>query len=245
MPRLPILNMDAKAFNFGPAGSGLPHVYRGQAASGQPKAREAASALASISGWQSERSRTLQKLCKRIKARVDDGQPLLKAVRRATLRLNGKPYHCDPQRRWALSPATLYRLWYCWCRGGEIPSAFKLHYAGGRKKTLTLAVLSHFVCFCATYQFHSQKKAWAAFAKAEDRHWSHRRSGRPSLAHRFSIVPIYFQGLKFKELQAGLKAIAANQKELNRLRIIFIADMARRFPAPAARRRRTALGFDI
>jgi hypothetical protein len=217
----------------------------GGAPLGKPGARLLDPFLAPHLRWQAERAKTLHKLCTRIEARVDDGQPLLKAVRRATLRRNGKPYHCDPQRRWALSPTTLYRLWYCWRRGGEIPSAFKLHYAGGRKKTLTLAVLSRFIEFCSTFQFHSQAKAFSAFAKVEDRHWRHMRPGRPSLAHRFSNVPRYFTGLQFRALQAQLKAIAAQQKELGRLRLLFCADQARRFPAPAARRRRNGPGVDI
>jgi hypothetical protein len=236
--------MDAKANNFGPAGSGFPTAYRGLVASGQPNAREAASALASISGWQAEHETKLQRLCERIRARVDDGQPLLKAVRREARRYQGRPFRTDPARRWALSWPTLLRWWYCWRLSGELPCAFRLRFAA-RKTTLPLPVVTRFIGFCSDNQFHSQRAAWLAFAKVEAKRWRHWRSGRPSRGYRFSAARRFFTGTDFRKLQAELKAIAHHQKERGRLRILFCADAQRRFPAPAARHRRNRWNYSI
>lgn len=201
--------------------------------------------VAAISSpWQAERAATLQRLCQRIRARVDDGQPLLKAVRREARRYQGRPFRTDSKHRWALSPGTLLRWWHRWRRNGEVPSAFKLHYAA-RATSVPLPVMTRFICFCATYLFHSQFKAWVAFAKVEDRRWIHLRPVRPSRIYRFSSVRRYFTAAAFRKLQVELKSISSHQKELGRLRLLFCADQQRRLPAPAARHRRTGQEYEI
>jgi hypothetical protein len=84
--------------------------------------------------WQIERARALHQVCHRIQTRLDRGEPLLRTVRLFSRRWQGKPFHCDPARRWNLSRGTLLRWFYRWQHNGYTPAAFALGYKSGRPR---------------------------------------------------------------------------------------------------------------
>jgi hypothetical protein len=56
--------------------------------------------------WQTERANRLQRACQTIKAAIQRGEKISRAIRRAARSRNGRKYKSDPSRRLALTAST-------------------------------------------------------------------------------------------------------------------------------------------
>jgi len=184
--------------------------------------------------WQLERSRILQRGCRRIKRAIEAGKPIARTIRRISRQLNGKHFHCDPTRTLALSENSLRRLWDVWRKSGEVPSAFKLNYYSC-PSAMTSPVLIAFVDFCATSHHRSMRQAWLKFLS---------RPKTARLAHEFKGMTLTYDMLvhnlpaeNFYQLRDRFDAIGSAERELNQLRLKITADIRNRFPARRPRRR--------
>jgi hypothetical protein len=178
-----------------------------------------------LPAWHMERAQKLQRACERIRAAVASGEPLQKTIRRVARSLNGRPYRCDASRRLALSPKTLYRVWYAWRHGGEVPAVFKLNYFV-RPSSVPASVMIRFVVYCAgiPQKSRSLAKAWLEFSKL----------GKP-VKISLDQVYHYFPAAEFHQMQEQFEAIVTASFELDRLRHKNIASIKDRLPAPPVR----------
>ncbi len=188
-----------------------------------------------ISGWQTERSKKLQRHCLRIKSAVANGKPTQQTIRRVARSLNGSAYRCEPSRRLALSAKTLRRAWDKWKLGGEVPAAFKLNF-NPHRRFIPAPVLVRFAEFCASHRQRSLSAAWRNFSARGGSH-GRGRHARPPLKISFYLVSQYFPAAVFYQMQAELKAIAAAQIHLGQLKLKAIADIRARLPDRPPRQR--------
>lgn len=187
-----------------------------------------APASKSIPAWQTERAAKLQRACKSIKAAIQRGEKIGRAIRRVSRRIDGRPYKSDPCRRLALSPATLRRLWDRWNRTGELPAAFKLNYFVHRL-WMPRELLIRFAKYCADHRLPSLKQAWLNFSL---KHGNAR-------ARQFSYNQLVyvFPSATFNRLQGFLKASEMAEAGSRQLLFKTIADITDRMPLRAPRPR--------
>lgn len=82
--------------------------------------------------WQRERSKRLQRVCEGIDRRVSQGWSIAKAARHFAKCSGGRPYHCDRERVFAPSAASILRHFYAWKRQPTC-EAFRLKYRTARQ----------------------------------------------------------------------------------------------------------------
>jgi len=231
-------------------GSGIPQRGGG----GQPpslrlfnfivEAMKSLPASKSIPAWQAERAKKLQRACQTIKAAIQRGEKISRAIRRAARSRSGRTYKSDPSRRMALSTATMRRMWDIWKRGGEIPAAFKLNYHV-QPSAVPAAVLERFVISCSGLPQPSLAAAWRQFSARGRGLWTGRRPAR-RLKISDDQIYHYFPAAKFYLMQAQLRAVENALVELARLRFEAIAEIRRRLPTPPPRPRlKPATTFEI
>lgn len=194
--------------------------------------------------WQTERANRLQRACQTIKAAIQRGEKLSRAVRRAARSRNGRKYKSDPSRRLALTASTLLRLWYVWKRGGEIPAAFKLKFSS-RPLALTAPVAIRFADFCAAGRHQSMRAAWQKFsARAGAFGLGRRKKNRPQIS--YDMLCYNFRAANFYRLQKALKGLHAAQINLAKERLDIIAGIRARLPDCLPRRRvKREITFEI
>jgi len=193
--------------------------------------------------WQVERAQCLHGIFFRIKAQVQRGARLHKLARRRAAYHNARPFKSAPDRRLALTPGTLLRLYRAWLRAGEIPSALYLRY-GMRRSSIPAPVLCRLVDFSAQCRWPDMQTAWRAFQKRHGSFGRGRRSRMRRLPISYGQLCYFFSGRQFQALQTRLLAITEAQTELNRLRLQIQATIRRRLPDRPSRPRK-GLNFQI
>lgn len=98
-----------------------------------------------LPAWQIEYATRLHSICTAIAARQAKGGKLSRGLRVFARRWNGKPYRCDPSRRFRLSAKSLERAYGKWRNGGGVPSAIRLNYKPDATSKVTAPVLRAFV----------------------------------------------------------------------------------------------------
>jgi hypothetical protein len=103
--------------------------------------------IAKLSPWQAERTRRVLRILRCIKARVERGQSLKRAVTYFAWYHRGAVYKCDPSRRLRLSRKTIVRLYCAWQNSGYSAAVLAYKYRSTRSQ-LTKAKLKAFVRAC-------------------------------------------------------------------------------------------------
>jgi hypothetical protein len=189
---------------------------------------------ASVS-WEAEREKILQRICEGIKERIESGESLGRCLRRVSRRWDHKTYRTNPRKKLALAFETARAWWYAWRRGGEVPSAFRIHYKT-RRILVPVPVLIRFSDACASRRWANVKAAWREF---ESRPGAFAR-GRPSRKKadiRYDQLRYWFPSSFFRAMQAQLKAIDLARTELARLRFGYVAGIRALLPDRLARNR--------
>jgi hypothetical protein len=206
--------------------------------------REASQALPPA-GWRGEREARLQAICNGIAAHHAKGESLSRACAHFARLWNGKPFRCDPSRRWKLGTSTLLRLYGRWRRQGELPAAFRLGYVNPPK--VEPALLVRFIQLAAQPSCRSLRDAFEILRRrwqrgggvpgTPGRRWGRHR--RPP-AVSYATLARHFPRRRFDQLAALAALAEAAKKERARLLLAFVAE-AEALPRPpkrAWRRRR-------
>lgn len=180
--------------------------------------------------WQAERAKILERACLSIKAAIQRGEPIGRALRRMARRNNGRPFKADPSRRLRLSEVTMRRAWDEWKRSGESPSAFALRFSS--RPSITAAVVVSFAKFCASGPRKSLATAWREFS-ARPGAFGHGRKKTAS----YDLLRCYFQASDFYLFQHYLKTIQTAQTSVAELLAVVIERSRRRLPARQPHRR--------
>lgn len=183
--------------------------------------------------WQIERAKILHRICRRIQSRKTAGNSIRKTVKRISRHWNGKPLKCDPARRLALAPATLYYLYRTWRLCGETPNALFLKYGPGNRR-LPARVVIRFVNFCADRDFPSFKAAWLAFCQRGGNAGPGRVNGK-ALSLGYDALAWNLPKGCFRVFKGCWKAIRDAEKEISRHRLTCIAQIMARIPARVQR----------
>jgi hypothetical protein len=171
------------------------------------------------------------------------GRGLIKSARRVARRYHGRSLKCDPDRRIALKPGTLLRIYHRWKRGGGIPAALYLGYVAGRRY-IDGALLVRFINFAASHAWPSFKAAHKAFCERGGNHGPGRMSGR-KLDLKYDALRWNLPRGCFAQLQREYKAIGRARRKIASLRAGFIAEIGRRVPARLPRRQPKGAEFSI
>ncbi|MDR3460135.1 MAG: hypothetical protein P4N60_22130 [Verrucomicrobiae bacterium] len=191
----------------------------------------------SIPGWQLERAAKLQRACLCIKAALQRGEKIRKAIRRTSRRYHGRPFRADSRHKLALTPATLRRLYDAWLKAGERPSAFKLGYRA-RPPYLPRKLVLRFAAYCAANRLPSVRVAWLKFS-------SRPQNGR-AREFTYGQVTYSFSAVNFYRMQEQLRCIEQAQAELDRIKLATIAEITDCLPLnPPRRRIEPGNGFQI
>jgi len=188
-----------------------------------------------IPQWQEERAATLHRLCRWLKAHQAKGRPLFGAIRSFSRCWKGKALRCDPSRRLALNPSTLYRLYSLWRRHGERPDALYLNFYPSRCG-VPAAVMIRFLNFFAARQFRSFNAAWQAFKSRGG------NSGTGRLMIRGDTMRNNLPNGAFREINRRRQAIGRLESEIALLRMEATAEIIKRVPARISK---PVLRFDI
>ncbi len=181
------------------------------------------------SDWQSERAAILHGLFSEWHAKNFSGKPLNQAIRRASRRLNGKPYESDPLHNWAASTGRLYQLYRKWQHGGQVPSALNLNY-GQVQKNVSPEMLIRFVNFWAARDFEFLHGAWEIFCLRGGNFGRGRFRGVPlklGCSAAISNLPAGF----VREMVRAQKAKNCALAEIKQLRISAQVEIKSRVPA--------------
>ena len=172
--------------------------------------------------WQAERSRILQRACRRIQRSRARGQKFQTILPRVARHYNGKPFKAVPGRRLRLSVSTLRRLWLAWKSRAEDAAVFELHFRPG-KALATAPVMVSLADYCAAQRHKSMREACRAFGLL------------PGNGH-LSVNAVYWSACRyirvkvFKEMQEHLAAITTAQAGLHQLRLAAAASIRARLP---------------
>jgi hypothetical protein len=87
-----------------------------------------------LPSWQLERARRLHRICRCIEGRVNRGGKLRLAFTWFVWRWDGRPFRCEPARKWKLKKETLRAWYYTWRNNGKNEAAVMLKYRATRPK---------------------------------------------------------------------------------------------------------------
>jgi len=194
--------------------------------------------------WGRELAQTKHSICRTIARGVQSGLKVRPQARRAARRWNGKPYRCDPTRKFSLSQTTIVRAWYRWQRGGQVPAAVRLQF-NGSAHAMPALMLVRFVTFCAEADWTSQRAAWRAFIRQPGAFARGPRPAKHNRRYSFGTVRRHFPFAAFRALQAARKAEAAARHERAVLLVQTSAEIRRRLPDRPKRKRRTGAEFSL
>src|ERR1017187_8867146 len=181
-----------------------------------------------IPDWQTERAKKLHRACLSVQRAVHRGGNVGTAIARASRRLHGWPFKCDPARRLSLSQKTMRRNWDAWRRGGQVPAALRLQYLQ-RRPQISARLLIRFADFCSRVQQPSVKTAWQNFSARGGSFGRGRRTGN-RLKITCGQICYHFPAAVFYQMQAELKAIQTARMNLGQLRLKTIAGIRDRLP---------------
>jgi len=84
--------------------------------------------LSTVSPWQRERSRKLDRMFRCIEGRIQRGQTIRRSVRLFAWFHKNRMYRCEPTRRFRVSRKSLIRLFYKWRASGKTPECLLIKY---------------------------------------------------------------------------------------------------------------------
>lgn len=190
-----------------------------------------------IPAWQIERAGRLHQVCRCIKARVERGQSRYFAIQIFVLRWRGRPLKSNPQRHFMFNESTLYRHYRTWLGRGQTPEAFRLNLNPVNEGP-PAACLARFVEFAAAHDFHSLKKACAAFRELTGSDGPGYRDGKLLQPSHDAIHRGLPSGC-WRDLKTARANLQKATEALERLRRKFVAEIEARPPSP---RRRMTFG---
>lgn len=180
--------------------------------------------------WQSERAILLHRACQSIKAAVQRGGQISKAISKTAARLDGKAFQSDPSRKLRLKASTLFQKFRTWRLCGQSKDAFKLNYFPTSRR-IPASVLIRFVNFAAASEFQSCKAAWRAFCQRR----GNAGPGKVQLGYDALMwnLPRGF----WRKVKAAHQTKRQAEQTINMTRLAAIVEIQRRVPDKLPRRK--------
>lgn len=217
----------------GGAGTSSPSSFQSASGSDGKILRAGSIGSRSVPKWQKVRANLIHRACLSVHFHVEQrGRGILRTCGRIARRYNGRVI--EGSHKLALSRGTLIRLYRLWRSGGQIPAVFFLNFTSGRRY-IDARLLVRFINFAADAKWTSFKAAWLAFCKRGGSYGPGRLNGK-KLALGYDALRWNLPRGSFGQIQRQWKAIDLAQREANRLRARFIAEITARVPAKLPRR---------
>ena len=175
-----------------------------------------------IPNWQRERAVKIQRACRRTELLLSRGVKLKRALRISVWRYRNKPLKCDPERKIALTPATLRRHLRSWQAGGRKIESLFIKYCVVKPR-ISGKLMERFLEFCSRNDCASLKAAWHQFSKL------------PSNARKAAKITYYqvaysFPANDFYEMRSQLRRSQKALKRLAMIRAKLIAEIRNNLP---------------
>jgi hypothetical protein len=201
--------------------------------------------------WQREHQQTVLRICILIAARLQKGESISRCVRRYSKRWNGKPFECDPSRKFQLSQETIRRAFWKWRRGGEVASAVALQYQPAIASKVTAPVLRSFITALFLPSVRSCVEAFRLLEARRRRAGHLPGTGRGRRAKAKSLDGVCYSTL-LRHLPTGLarrirsarRAAAEAERALSQLRFAIESQALATLP-PKRKRPTKPISFEI